>query len=532
MKSVLVVISLVFAIHVMAEKRPNIIVFLTDDQTQDAVGYAGKLPIKTPNIDQLAQDGVWFQKSYSNTSICMAARAIIMTGMHEYKTGCNFMHGALRREKFEQSYPMILKREGYYVGFAGKFGYAVTDDENAGSQYHDYDVMPVADFDWWAGGPGQTSYKTAENKYLKQYADDYPHASTAYGAAVGDFLVEAQATGKPFCLSMSFKAPHGPYSPDPQFDHLYEKGQVFEKPVNYGKANAKHLPKQSKLGRQYGSTSGKWDADSYDSMSRKYYQLIYGPDYAIGMIREKLEELGMAENTIIIFTSDNGFSYGNHGMGDKVLPYEEASKVPMIVFDPRSKNSYQSLKSNGVVGSIDVAPTVLDAAGLAVPKNMDGLSMLSMVDTPQKHTRDVMPLIQTWGNAPTQALAIVSSDWKYIYWPYADGMGAATELYQTTTDGLDMNNCIGQEKYKSVQMHMEQAHDEAMKKWAKEAVDFNDYKCFATIFDRHKSWEEKEQVMPKQFMKSLNKDLDKTGASEGENAYDALIKQVEEKYAY
>lgn len=177
-------------------------------------------------MDQLAKEGVLFKNHYNTTAICMASRAIIMTGMYEYKTGCNFDHGPLKKAKFEKSYPVLLREQGYYTGFAGKFGFAVSDGDS--EDYHTWDVLPVDKFDSWAGGLGQTKYETIKNKYIAKYADEYPHSTRAYGAWAKAFIAEAKETGKPFCLSISFKAPHAPLTPDKYFDYVY-RGKNYKK---------------------------------------------------------------------------------------------------------------------------------------------------------------------------------------------------------------------------------------------------------------------------------------------------------------
>ena len=230
---------------VASDARPNIVFLLADDLAYRAIGPDGNSEVKTPNLDKLASEGVVFDRHYESTAICMAARASVMTGMYEYKTGCNFMHGSLTRDKFERSYPMLLKQAGYRIGFAGKFGFPVTDKPDSSDAENSYDRLPVADFDWWTGGIGQTSYETAKNKYIASYADRYPHSTLAYGQAASDFIRESAKSGRPFCLSVSFKAPHLPFTPDPRFDHIYD-GITFSQPANYGRDAAVGLAEQAK----------------------------------------------------------------------------------------------------------------------------------------------------------------------------------------------------------------------------------------------------------------------------------------------
>ena len=297
-----------------AQSRPNIVFLLTDDQTDVATGCYGNKQVKTPNIDRLAAEGILFANHYNTTSICMASRSSILTGMYEYKHGCNFMHGDLRGAFFEKSYPLLLRKAGYFTGFAGKIGFVIDGKPFAEFQRH---------FDVWAGGPGQTRYQTARNAGIARYAKTYPHSSRAYAAWAADFFKAAKTSGKPFCMSISFKAPHLPFTPDPAFDDVY-RGKTYRKPANYGKKNARHLAPQSKTGRQFNSYRFWTNSEeSYQEAIRRYNQLIYGVDVAVGMIRRSLEAQGFAKNTVIIFTSDNGYSCGRTASAARCCPMKK-----------------------------------------------------------------------------------------------------------------------------------------------------------------------------------------------------------------
>jgi len=318
---VVFVISLVISFNATSmDGRPNIVVLFTDDQSYLALGAMGNKEIKTPNMDRLADEGIIFDRHYNNTSICMPSRATLMTGKYEYRHGTNFQHGAMTRKLFASSYPVILRNAGYYTGFAGKFGFPVSDESIGSIKHSSYDRLPVEGFDDWAGGLGQTSYQTEKNEYIARYAQDHPHATQAYAAWAGDFIRAAKAAGKPFQMSVFFKAPHLPLQPDPQFDDVFE-GKTFSKTGNFGQAFGEHLAPQSKLGRQYISFHKKYGYfENYDEVKRGYYQLIYGVDVALGKVRAELEKQGVADNTVIIFTSDNGYFEGAHGFSGKTLP--------------------------------------------------------------------------------------------------------------------------------------------------------------------------------------------------------------------
>jgi len=461
---------------------------LTDDQHYASMGCTGNDQVKTPHLDQLAADGLVFDAAYDTTSICMASRAQVMTGMYEYKTGCNFSHGPLTTDKWQASYPVLLRAAGYHTGFVGKFGFAVKPPGGSANYHHDED-LPIDSFDVWLGWPGQGSYKTEENAFLKSYAGKYPHVTRALGAASQDYIKQAKASGKPFCLSVSFKAPHGPMSPDPAFDEVYAD-TIWNKSPNVGPAGAAHLPEQAKSGRQY-RTIRDFADESYQGTMRKYQQLIHGIDHAVGMIRNELDAQGVADNTVIIFLTDNGYNCGSHDFGGKVLPYEEGSRSPMIVVDPRHPVSGSGKRSKALVGNIDAAPTVLDLAGVPVPANMDGKSVLPLLDDPAARTHERLLLINVWGSEPSHSLGVVFGDYKYIHWPYAQGMKPAEELYHLPGDRFEMHNLAASAEHADVLESLRQQHDAALAIWKADCVDSGGYAQYATLFDRQLSWPDK-----------------------------------------
>jgi arylsulfatase A-like enzyme len=501
-KIYIIIISILTFLNVKAQDRPNIIFLLSDDQTSIATGCYGNDQVVTPNMDRLATEGVLFKNYYNTTAICMASRAIILTGMYEYKTGCNFMHGPLRTEKFENSYPVILKKAGYYTGFAGKFGLAVSDGKSWNE--NTWDAMPIDAYDEWAGGLGQTDYKTAKNKYIAKYADKYPHSTRAYGAWANDFIKNAKKSGKPFCMSISFKAPHLPFTPDKYFDYVYE-GKAYKKPANYGAENATHLSPQAKSGRQYNEYDFWRDSeDSYQDAIKGYNQLIHGVDYALGMIRKSLKEQGIDKNTIIIFTSDNGYSCGAHNFGGKVLPYEEASKSPLIIYDPRASEENKGVKRERVAANIDMAPTILSFAGIDIPENMDGENLIPLIKNENGIKRETVSLLNMWGNDEIQEMAIVSKDWKYIYWQYADArMQPTEELFYIGKDRLEMENQVNNRTYSNALCKMQKEYDRQLKHIEKNVVDYHDYKKYSLLFDRDANAETKKPFLTGDYQELL-----------------------------
>ena len=470
----------------MSDKRPNIIFLLADDQCSYSVGCYGNRDVKTPQMDRLGRDGVIFDNHYDTSAICMASRANIMTGMYEYRTGCNFSHGDMKADVWARAYPVLMRETDYLTAFAGKFGFLV---EGKG--------LCEDDFDIWGGGPGQTSYLTKQNKSMAKYAEKYPHSTLSYGAFGQDVIKRAAKNDKPFCLSISFKAPHRPVTPDAKFDDVYA-GKRFTKPGNFGRKHGEHFAEQSKKGRQY-SRFTEWNYDTdYDGVMGKYNQLIYAIDVAIGMIREELDRQGIADNTVIIYTSDNGYICGSHGYASKVLPMEESSRVPLIIYDPRSKSAGRKLRCEALTGNIDFLPTILGLAGVPEPDRIDGKSLLPLVNDPSGTMREQMAFMNVWGQLPTHCLSVLERDWKYTYWWYGgEGMTPAEELFDTANDPLELKNLANDAAHSSDLERMRKRYDAELALWKKRAVSYNDYEKYGLLFDRTVPWPKKELALKK-----------------------------------
>ena len=464
-------------------ERPNLIFLMADDQCTYSMGCYGTPHAKTPNLDKLASDGITFDRHYVSTAICMGSRANVVTGTFEFKHSCNFNRGPLIEEDWNQSYPLLLRRAGYSTGFAGKIGFEIGKSvsvPNQGSNTY----LPSEDFDQWGGGPGQTSYQTAKNQSMKKYASAHPHSTTAYGAFGVDFIRKFSNKKKPFCLSISFKAPHRPVQPDPQFNRIYH-GIQFVKPRNFGRQNGSHFSQQSRQGRQF-ERFHTWEySSSYDEVMAKYYQQIYAIDVAVGMIRKEVIRQKIEKNTVFIYTSDNGFFCGSHGYGSKVLPYEESSRVPLIIYDPRHPNSHKQIRCRSLSGNVDFAPTLLSLAGVQIPEKMDGRNLMPLYDDPKSSIRKSLPLINVWGPQETYSLAVVTKEGKYINWPYAKNNFSRTEeFYNISDDPFELENRISNPDSAKTVNQLRQFYDQYVKQWREESIPGRGYSSLAGFFSR------------------------------------------------
>ena len=465
----------------ISEGKPNIIFLLADDQATISMGCYGNEDAVTPNLDRLSQRGLTFDNHYVTTAICMASRASILTGKYEYQHGCNFNKGKLNDKDIKNSYPSVLKNAGYITGFAGKFGITL----KSGS--------PEALFDYWGGGPGQTSYVTKKNASMKKYAKKHPHSTMSYGAFGRDFINEASKAGKPFCLSISFKAPHMPDTPDKKYDHVY-KNMTFKKPANYGREYSKHLSEQSKQGRQW----ERWETwgykDNYDGVMQKYHQLVHGIDQATGMILKALTESGVEDNTIIIYTSDNGFLCGSHGYGSKVLPYEESVRVPMIIYDPRLDTRNQGKRIASLTANIDIAPTIIELAGQKRIPNSQGISLLPLFDGSQNELRHSLAIMNCWGPVQSQYLGIVTRKWKYVYWFYGEKMIPQEELFNMEKDKNEFINAAKNGNDIEALKKMRDLYDQEINSLKKQSAP--SHQIYGSLFDRTIPWLKKRQLLP------------------------------------
>lgn len=386
-----------------AAPRPNILVVFTDDQRSDAVGYAGNDIIQTPTLDRLATRGVVFRNCFVNTSICAVSRANLLTGQYPRRHGINDFFKTFGRRQLDQTYPALLRRAGYTTGFVGKWGIG-------DSVKSTLEALPI--FDFWAGASRQTCFwhdrncpyvvnngrdtvctcgpdsrgrRGPGNRIGKGGIDNPLHLTTdIFPAKVETFLRTRDRT-KPFCLSLFFKAPHSPFTDwdDRRFAqrHVNAKMPVpLTATPEYERAKPAFLRDNKTM---LGAASGRNWVENKDALHkhlRGYYRLIEGIDFAMERILAHLAAHGLTDNTVILFTSDNGHFKGEHGMAGKWLMREPSIRVPGFVNDPRLPPGRRGRRLSEPVTTIDFTATILELAGVALPGDMQGRSFLPLVE--------------------------------------------------------------------------------------------------------------------------------------------------------
>ena len=410
--------------------RPNLLFILTDDQRWDAMDCMGNTIIQTPNIDKLAARGVLFRNHFVTTSICCVSRASIFSGQYLRRHGIHDFATPFSAKAWSQSYPALLRGAGYRTGFIGKFGVGK-------------DVSPMAtEFDYWKGLPGQGGLFFEKND--TQHAH---HITARMGDQALEFL-NGTTPAKPFCLSVSFTAPHArdgqprEFPPDSRDEKLYDEATI-PVPKLATDAAFKALPvfAQDLEGRR------RWEKrfatpEMYQKNVKDYYRLITGIDREVGRILTALDELKLAENTIVIFTSDNGFFYGERGMADKWLMYEESIRVPLIIFDPRTPAAERGQRRDALTLNIDFAPTLLNFAGIAAPPEMQGRNLRPILkDANAPWRTEFFYEHDTFPKMIPPSEGVRTERWAYLRW--TGGPAVVEELYDIQNDPLQERNLAG-----------------------------------------------------------------------------------------
>lgn len=351
---------------VSAPPRPNLLVVVTDDQRFDTLGCAGNRYIRTPEIDRLAREGVRFRNAFVTTPICCASRASLLTGQYARRHGIEDFVRDLSPTLWAETYPGLLRRAGYRVGFVGKFG--VGDAAAIERRTHD--------FDFWRGRPGQ-----AGTRFIDPSDPSQRHMTARMGDEAIEFL-SGCSNGVPFCLSISFNAPHArdgqdrEFEPDRRDESLYALDRL-PFPASATEADFDRMVpwvRDSEARRRWKSRFGT-DALAQATL-KDFYRLVTGIDREVGRLREELGRRGLADSTVLVFTSDNGWFAGEHGLADKWFPYEESIRVPLILFDPRLPASRRGRVVDALALNIDLAPTLLEWAGIPQPDRMQGRSLV------------------------------------------------------------------------------------------------------------------------------------------------------------
>lgn len=403
-----------------AAKQLNVLILFADDWRHDTLGCAGNPVVKTPHLDALAKDGVRFTHNCVTTSICGVSRATLFTGQWMSRHGNRDFKPF--KTPWSETYPGMLRQAGYHTGHVGK--------------WHN-GKFPAENFDF-----GREYHGT---HWIKQPDGSQIHVTKKNEVDALEFL-RTRPADKPFVLTLAFFATHAEdrnpkqYLPQPESMSLYTDVTV-PVPKTSSDEYFHRLPPFLATEKNEGRVRWHWRFDTperYQEYMKNYYRLATEVDAVCGKLVAELRAQGQLDNTLVIFTTDNGYFHAEHGLADKWYPHQESIRVPLIVRDPRMAAARHGTTDDSFTLNVDLAPTILAATGLKAPETMQGrdIAPLYLTDSAKAAWRteyfyehavvkakDVIPASE----------ALVRKDWKYMFWPDF----GTEQLFHLSTDPLE-----------------------------------------------------------------------------------------------
>ena len=469
MVRLLIFLFLLCTVKISAEKndkKPNFLFILVDDQPHDAVGFSERYPfLKTPNIDKLASEGVNIKNFFVTQSICSPSRASFLTGTYPH------IHGVNQNNKFVDPdwdtyapYSVHLQKNGYETAHIGKIHMA----HKRGKKH----IRPG--FDYWFSFIGQGQYfdpRVNDNGIETQekgYITDILTKKTV------DWLENKRDSNKPFSLNLWHKAVHEKHLPAPRHKDLFKNEKLPEPPHDTHKETFKGKPEWQRR-KTFGFKwkkgdiipaelkEKKWPINKYKNM--QLLRSLIAVDESLGKVIKALEKIGELENTVIIYSSDNGYFMGEHTFKDKRLAYENSIRVPMIIRYPRLIK--ENTEINEQCLNIDLAPTILELAGIDKPDYMQGESMLDLIrgKNVKKWRKSILfeyYVDDAWPYAGPDQLAVRTKNFKLV-----DNFleNDIDELYDLINDPGEMNNLINDEEYETIELELRNESKRLQKKY-------------------------------------------------------------------
>ena len=448
------------------DKKPNFLFILVDDQPYDAIGFSNRYPfLKTPNIDKLASEGVNIKNFFVTQSICSPSRASFLSGTYPHIHGVNQNNKHVDPDwDLYAPYSVHLQENGYQTAHIGKIHMAHKRGKNH--------IRPG--FDYWFSFIGQGQYFNPEVNDNGTETQEQGYITDILTEKTVDWLVNKRDIRKPFSLNLWHKAVHEKHLPAPRHKDLFKGEKLPEPPYEMHKETFKGKPewqRRKTFGFKWkkGDTipeelkEKKWPINKFKNM--QLLRSLIAVDESLGKVIETLEKIGELDNTVIIYSSDNGYFMGEHTYKDKRLAYENSIRVPMIIRYPKL------IKGNSEVVeqclNIDLAPTILDLAGIKKPSYMQGESMKGLIsgkvnDKWRKSILFEYYVDDAWPYAGPDQLAVRTNNYKLV-----DNFleNDIDELYDLIKDPGEMNNLIDDENYDKIETEMRNESKKLQKKY-------------------------------------------------------------------
>lgn len=398
------------------DSRPNIVVILVDDLRHDALSCTGHPWSKTPGIDRIAAEGLRLRNAFCNDPVCSPSRASLLSGQCAHRHRMLVNETSTPEDMNLVTFPALLQESGYRTGYVGKWHMNSSDDPRPG-------------FDRWVSFNKQGDYN--KNNFD---VDGVQVSRTGYVTDVltdfaEQFISQTQGGDKPFCLYLSHKAVHGPFTPATRHENLYTNASIPATPNRTGPRVSQTVINQMRC--------------------------LAAIDESTSRVLAALEAVGKLDNTLIVFTSDHGYLWGEHGKGDKRWPYEESIRIPWLMRLPGRIGAGRI--SDALAQTIDLAPTCLELAGVPIPAWMQGRSLLPLFGggTPS-HWRD--SLLIEYQQDPKYPEVGTYSGVRTTRWKYASFTDPAQTdmLFDLNADPYEINNLWNDAAYTAVKNDLEQ----------------------------------------------------------------------------
>ncbi len=483
------------------QKRPNILFIMSDDHAFQAISAYGSNLIQTPNIDRIAAEGARFNNSFVTNSICAPSRAVLLTGKYSHVNG--LIDNRVEFDGSQQTFPKLLQKAGYETAIIGKW----------------HLKSDPTGFDYWNVLPGQGQYYNPDMIEMGERKRIEGHSTDIITDVCLDWL-KNRSSKKPFCTMLHFKAPHRNWMPKLKHLKKYEDEdlpipETFFDDYNTRSAAAKeqemeiaedtfpnfdlkltyedepetdaekrdaafwktaysrmteeqkkewneiYEPRNDAFRQKNltGKELAKW---KYQRYIKDYLRTIAGVDENVGRVLDYLDKSGLAENTVVVYTSDQGFYLGEHGWFDKRFMYEESLRMPLLVRYP--KEIMPHLNDTDMVLNLDFAPTILDFAGVNIPKDMQGRSMRRVLqhNTPEDWRESIYYHYYEYPawHMVKRHYGIRNKRYKLIHFYYDID---AWELYDLKNDPHELNNVYDHPDYQDVVKKLQVQLDQLQK---------------------------------------------------------------------
>ena len=539
---------LLFVINTANAKRPNVLFIMSDDHTAQAIGAYGSRLAKlnpTPTIDRLAKEGMLFENAFCSNSICAPSRATILTGQYAHTCGVHDLRGSI--ESGRQYLAIEMKKAGYQTAMIGKW----------------HLKKEPADFDYYCVLPGQGKYHDpefrirGEKKWPKNLIKfEGSHSSDAVTDQTLQWLKEGRDNSKPFFLMHHYKAPHDYFehahryneyladvdipqpeslhkSHSPKFGSIATRGYQDELVRHIGTSIGNRNPRRSyaqdlpqKFPQDYpadydsSKLSDRQIKDmAYNVYLRKYLRCVKGVDDNLKRLFKYMDETGIMDNTVIIYTGDQGFMLGEHDYQDKRWMYEESMRMPFLIRYPATIKA--GSRTDAVVGNVDYAPTILDFAGVKKPLYMQGHSFKSICETgnePENWANEAY--YRYWMHMAHHDnpghVGIRTKQYKLIYYYGADYQGInqtppAWELYDMKRDPHELNNLYDDPSYRDKMKDLKKRLAALRKRVGDNGEDFpKTEKVVQEFWDYDRDDREKARKISGEFLKRRLSELQKS----------------------